>query len=870
MPNERTQTNPPGPAGHPDACWWRSDAVLSSLHASLGGLSSAQARRRLRTFGPNRFDTAGRHRPCLEILSRLRNPLVLLLLVAGAVSAAVGETLSAGIIAFMVLLSVIFDYLQEHKAERAAENLRQMVALKTMAQRDGAYREIPVENLVPGDMIRLSAGSLVPADGLMIEATDLFVQQAALTGESFPVEKHPHAVPADDALDHAANAVFMGSSVISGTGTMLIVKTGKSTQLGLVGGVIAGRRPPTAFDMGLRQFGYLILRVTFLLVLFVLLANGLMKRPWLESSLFSLALAVGLTPELLPMIVTVTLSRGAIRLSKQGAIVKRLSAMQDLGAMDILCTDKTGTLTEAKISLSSHVDIAGRNNEHVLEWAYLNSRFETGVHTPLEDAILAEAHVDISAWVKVDEVPFDFERRRLSVLLRHRDESFLIVKGAPEDVLGHCNQYEEMNAQAMPWTAQSRALARETLRGLCANGYRVLGIAWKKAPAGATHARLEDENDLIFAGYAAFLDPPKKDAGEAIAHLTGQGIAVKILTGDSDLVARHLCDALGVPVTGVLMGREIALLDDHALSVRAESANLFCRISPIQKNRLVLALRRRGHVVGFVGDGINDAPALHSADVGISVDTAADVAKDSADMIMLRHDLGMLEEGVREGRRTFANIRKYIMVGTSSNFGNMLSMAGAVLFLPFLPMLPTQVLLNNVLYDLSETVLPLDGVDEADVQLPQHWDVTLLRNFMLILGPVSSLFDFVTFYLLLRMLEAGEALFQTSWFIESLTTQILVIFIIRTRGNPFFSHPHPALWAAAASLLLFAVALVFSPLAGLFGFVALPWPYFLALGFLVAMYLALAQWVKTLFYRSRLARGHDRAVGKGVMRRLKP
>ena len=844
-------------------CWWRSATTAVALHSPTGGLSSAEALRRLRVHGPNRLDAPALKRPLLEILKRLRNPLVLLLLAAGTVSAAVGETLSAGIIALMVVLSVVFDYLQEHKAEQAAEKLRKSVSLKTAVLRDGVYREIAVEELVPGDRVSLSAGSLVPADGLVLGAVDLFIRQAALTGESFPVEKHADSVPDNDALDRATNAVFMGSSVISGTASVLIVKTGKQSQLGMVGGVISGNRPPTAFDDGIRQFGYLILRVTFLLVTFVLLANGLMGRPWLESSLFSLALAVGLTPELLPMIVTVTLSRGALRLARQGVIVKRLSAMQDLGAMDILCTDKTGTLTEAKISLSSHVDIAGRNNDHVLELAYLNSRFETGIHTPLEDAILADRAMDVGAWVKIDEIPFDFERRRLSVLLRHQDENFLIVKGAPEDVLKHCDRHEDPDAGAATWTERSRLLAQETLDALCANGYRVLGIAWKKAPGEAIHATLEDENDLIFAGYAAFLDPPKQDAGEAIARLSEKGVAMKILTGDSELVAQHLCRVLDIPVTGVLMGHQIAKLDDHALSLQAESANLFCRVNPIQKNRLILALRRRGHVVGFMGDGINDAPALHSADVSISVDTAVDVAKESADLIMLQHDLRMLDDGVREGRRTFANVRKYIMMGTSSNFGNMLSMAGATLFLPFLPMLPTQVLLNNILYDLSEVALPLDKVDEEDIAAPQHWNIELLRNFMLTLGPVSSLFDFITFYLLLTLLKADEMLFQTSWFIESLATQILVIFVIRTRGNPFSSHPHPALWITAAGILLVAVAIPFSPLAGIFGLAALPGPYFLVLSLLVIMYLALAQWVKTRFYRSGLARPHSRAAGKG-------
>lgn len=840
----------------PTGAWWRQAQAqtLAMLRSSPDGLSHAEARLRLEEHGPNLLQAVGGRHPVLDILNRLRNPLVLLLLVAGGISAVLGEAASASIIALMVVLSVAFDYVQEHRAELAAERLRNSVALKTTVRREGVLAEIAVQELVPGDVVSLSAGNMVPADGLLLDAADLFIQQAALTGESFPIEKRAGAVAQDDGLDAATNAVFMGSNVISGTASMMVVKTGKSTQLGLIGGTLAQTRPQTAFEAGLRHFGFLILRITFLLVLLVLLVNGLAHRPWLESFLFSLALAVGLTPELLPMVVTVTLSRGALRLAKKGVIVKRLSAMQDLGAMSIFCTDKTGTLTEAKISLSCHVDIAGGDNSHVFELAYLNSIFETGVHTPLEDAILAHEYVDSGAWSKLDEVPFDFERRRLSVLLERAGEHFLIVKGAPEDVLRHCDRYEGPDGQAMAWTESYRTLAQRTLDALGTEGYRVLGIGWKKVPSEVGHVSLTDENELIFAGYAAFLDPPKKDAGEAIAGLSRKGVAVKILTGDSELVAQHVCAALGIDVTGMLTGRQIAQLDDHALSLQAESTNLFCRVNPVQKNRVILALRARGHVVGFMGDGINDAPALHNADVSISVDTAVDVAKDSADLIMLRHDLSMLSDGVDEGRRTFANIRKYIMMGTSSNFGNMFSMAAAALFLPFLPMLPTQILLNNILYDLSETVLPLDEVDEIETAMPQHWDIGLLRNFMLTLGPVSSLFDIATFYLLLSVLKANEALFQTGWFVESLATQVLVIFIIRTRGSPFLSRPSPALWIATASVLLLAIMIPLSPLASFFGFVALPWPYFLMLSGVVLMYLTLAQWMKTQFYRSRLVR----------------
>jgi Mg2+-importing ATPase len=844
-----TKTTPP-PI---DAAWWTASSkqIEGELGASSAGLSSAEARRRLQENGPNRLNAGLRKRPFTEILKRVRNPLVLLLLVSGGASALMGEGLNASIISTLVILSVAFDYIQEHRAEEAADKLRRSVAVMTTALRDGVACQVAVEDLVPGDVVLLVAGSLIPADGVVLTASDLFVQQAALTGEPFPVEKFADILPENDALDCATNAVFMGSSIISGMVKVLIVRTGEGTQLGKIGGVISKNRPSTAFEIGVRQFGYLILRITFLLVLVVLLVNGLAHRPWLESFLFSLALAVGLTPELLPMVVTVTLSRGALRLARRGVIVKRLSAMQNLGAMDILCTDKTGTLTEAKISLSCHVDIANQDNAHVLLLAYLNSYFESGVHTPLEDAILEHDHIDTGGWRKIDEVPFDFERRRLSVLLEHSAERFLIVKGAPEDVLKHCDYYQGNDRETQSWTARARSQAQETLEKLSLDGFRVLGIAWKKVKPDREHIALADENDLIFAGFAAFLDPPKKDAGDAIGELMKKGVAVKILTGDSDLVARYVCGIVGMPVQAVLMGDEIAKLDDHALSLRAEIANIFCRVNPIQKNRIIQALRARGHVVGYMGDGINDAPALHSADVSISVDSAVDVAKASADLIMLKHDLSTLAQGIDEGRRTFINIRKYIMMGTSSNFGNMFSMAGAALFLPFLPMLPVQILLNNMLYDLSETALPFDEVDPAERSSPQHWDIGLLRNFMLVLGPVSSLFDFATFYLLLTFLKASEPLFQTAWFVESLATQVLVVFVIRTQGNPFSSRPSRVLLITAAVVLLVAAYLPYSPMAPFFGLVPLPGAYFAALGLLVIVYLALAQVVKRFFYRFR-------------------
>ncbi|SJM96494.1 Magnesium-transporting ATPase, P-type 1 (fragment) [Crenothrix polyspora] len=598
------------------------------------------------------------------------------------------------------------------------------------------------------------------------------------------------------------------------------------------------------------------MRLTILLVLFVLLVNAFMHKPWLDSFLFAVALAVGLTPELLPMVVSVTLSRGALHMAKKRVIVKRLASIQNLGSMDVLCTDKTGTLTEAKIRLEQHVDPQGKPSERVLELAYLNSFFETGLKSPLDDAILAHEHIDVSAWKKIDEVPFDFERRRVSVLLDKGNGRILVVKGASEEIIGLCTHYEEQgNAAQLTLDKASRDRIHNEHIALEKEGFRVLGIAWRTVPQDHSDAVIGDETDLVFAGFAGFLDPPKASAGTALAALKDWGVTVKIVTGDSELVTQHVCAELNIPVTGILTGKDIAQMDDYALRARVEKTNLFCRVNPSQKDRVILALKVRGHVVGYMGDGINDAPSLHSADVGISVDSAVDVAKEAADMILLDQDLNVLLDGVLEGRRTFGNIMKYIMMGTSSNFGNMFSMAGAALFLPFLPMLPTQILLNNILYDLSEVPIPLDEVDPEELRKPRVLDMNFIRNFMLVIGPISSLFDFMTFYVMLVVLKANETLFQTGWFVESLSTQVLVIFIIRTRGNPFKSRAHPVLVATSLSVMLIGATLPFTPVGTYFGFVPPPTEFYAILAGMVVVYLLIVEAAKRGFYHWHNGKG---------------
>ena len=820
------------------------------------GLSSVEAGERLQQFGANRLAPATQRSVVLQFLAHFKNPLVLVLLVAAGISALTGDLTGALIIGAIVLMSVTLDFVQAYRAGRAAEQLALKVAVTASVLRDGQTCELPVTQLVPGDLVLLSAGCLVPADARLIEANDFFVNQAQLTGEPFPVEKRVAtalangAAPLDDDWSlERSDSVFMGGSVVSGSARVLIGRTGSSTALGQIAVSLAADAPPTAFEIGTRRFGMLIMRLTLLLVLFTLLVNVAFHRSLLESFLFAVALAVGLTPELLPMVVSVTLTRGALRMAALKVIVKRPSAIQDMGAMDVLCTDKTGTLTEAKIRLERHVDACGQSRPQVLTLAYLNSYFESGLKSPLDDAILAHEEIDVSAWRKIDEVPFDFERRRVSVLVQSAQGRRLVVKGAPEDVLRLCTQYQDSSGASVALDASARERIDALFDSLGQEGFRALGIAWRDVALDHPHAVVSDESELVFAGFAAFLDPPKASAARALSAMAASGVAVKIVTGDNERVTRHVCTELGVPIDGVLTGTEVATMNDDALRARVESVNLFCRVNPSQKNRIILALKARGHVVGYLGDGINDAPSLHTADVGISVDGAVDVAKQAAAMILLEKDLMVLHKGILEGRRTFGNVMKYIMMATSSNFGNMFSMAAATLFLPFLPMLPLQILLNNLLYDVSEITLPLDNVDDEDLVQPKRWDMAFIRNFMLTIGPISSLFDFLTFYLLLRLFNAHEALFRTGWFVESIATQVLVIFVIRTRRNPLRSHPHRWLVATSLAVVLVAMLLPFTPLAPYLGFAPLPPVFFGLLAALLLLYLLMVEGAKQWFYR---------------------
>jgi len=815
------------------------------------GLTTAEAAARLAEYGPNLIATHRRRRLVLELLSRFGNPLVLVLLVASGISALTGDVVSFIIISIVVVISVTLDFVQEYRAEQAAESLKTSVAVRASVIRDGIPRELPVSELVPGDMIFLSAGDLIPADGRVVEASDFFVNQALLTGEPYPIEKHPSETQdPDEVAALAPNLVCMGTSVVSGSALVEIQQTGARTALGEIAGTLKVKPPLTAFEQGTRAFGLMIMRIAAVLVLAVLVINIAYHRPLLESFLFAVALAVGLTPSLLPMIVSVCLARGALRMAAKKVIVKRLAAIDDLGSMDVLCTDKTGTLTEARIRLVQHLDADGRDSDRVLLLAYLNSSFETGIRSPLDEAILQhEGHPSIEQWHKVDEVPFDFERRRVSVLVDDGRSRLLIVKGAFEDILRLSTRYESSEPGSLhALDAAMRKRLRENFDEFSREGLRVLGIAWRLVPPEHVHALVNDETELVFAGFAIFVDPPKVSAAKAVRDLQGCGVTLKVVTGDNELVTQHLCAQLGVKVEGVLTGADIERLDDPALQAQVERTTLFCRVTPVQKNRIILALKGRGRVVGFLGDGINDAPPLHSADVGLSVDSAVDVAKDAADLILLQSDLGVLYAGVLEGRRTLGNAMKYIMMAMSTNFGPMCSMVAASLIVPFLPLLPEQVLLNNLLYDISALPIPMDNVDAEYLERPRKWDMTFVRNFMIAMGPALTGFDFLTFLLLLRVLHAQEMLFHTGWFMEQTVAQELAIFVIRTRGNPLRSLPHPWLITTVLGVAVLSVALPLLPVGPYLGFGPPPPMFFVVLLVMMIAFLFVLEGLKRWFY----------------------
>jgi Mg2+-importing ATPase len=760
------------------------------------------------------------------------------------------DPVGGSIIIAIVMLSVIVNFYVEFQARHAVEDIRKQVATTATVLRDGHERELPIADLVPGDIVRLNAGDLAPADARLLEAKDLHVRESALTGESLPIDKAANDLPeGQHGLADASNSVFLGTAVQTGIGVAVIVRTGKDTAFGEIAQRLAMRPPETEFGRGIRHFGLMITRVIMLLVLFVLLVNIVLHRPLLESFLFSVALAVGMTPEMMPMIITITLAQGARRMARKKVLVKQLSAIEDFGSVEILCSDKTGTLTEGEIVLDRHVDVHGQDDENVLRLVYLNSYFQAGIKSPLDDAILKHEHPAIAEYEKVDEIPFDFNRKRLSVVACRRGEQLLITKGEAESVFAVCETVI-VDGTPQPFDESRRALAAETFQKLSADGYRTLGVAVRKVEKQDAYA-MTAEQEMTLAGFAAFLDPPKDGIPAILKALDKHGVSVVIMTGDNQYVTQKIAHDVGLASDRIVTGSQVDTMDDAALAYQAEHGAIFARVSPEQKNRVILGLKARGHVVGYIGDGINDAPSLHTADVGISVMNGVDVAKDAAKIILLEKDLAVLNEGVVEGRRCFANIMKYIIMSTSSNFGNMFSMAAASLFLPFLPMLPTQILLNNFLYDTSQVAVPGDNVDPALLHRPKRWQIAFIRQFMTIIGPISSLYDFLTFGVLLWLFHASAnaPLFRTGWFVESLATQTLVVFVIRTAGNPFKSRPSGRLLIGVVAVSFAGAALPYTPLGVVLGFTPLPLSLLGAIALLALTYLFLVQVVKTWFYR---------------------
>jgi Mg2+-importing ATPase len=824
--------------------------LLPLLQATPAGLTSAEAKERLRLYGPNGLVAESRFAALIGFLRFFANPLVLVLLAASAISMALGDPIGGGIIIAIVLLSVLVNFYVEFQARHAVEDIRKQVATTAAVVRDGKEQELPVADLVRGDIIRLNAGDLAPADARLLSAKDLHVRESALTGESLPVDKAAADLPEGrHGIADANNCIFLGTAVQTGIGVAVIVRTGKDTAFGEIAQRLATRPPETEFGRGIRHFGLMITRVIMLLVLFVLLVNLVLHRPVLESFLFSIALAVGMTPEMMPMIITITLAQGARRMARKKVLVKQLTAIEDFGSVEILCSDKTGTLTEGEIVLDRHVNVQGKDDDSVLRLIYLNSYFQAGIKSPLDDAVLKHDHPAIAECEKVDEIPFDFSRKRLSVVVRSGSERLLITKGEAESVFGVCGAVI-VDGAPQPFDESRRAQAAETFQKLSADGYRTLGVAVRKVEQQNAYA-LAAEQEMTLAGFAAFLDPPKAGIVAVLEALKKNGVSVVIMTGDNQYVTQKVAHDVGLATDRIVTGDQMDAMDDAALAYQAEHGAIFARVSPEQKNRVILGLKTRGHVVGYMGDGINDAPSLHTADVGISVMNGVDVAKDAAKIILLEKDLSVLNEGVIEGRRCFANVMKYIIMSTSSNFGNMFSMAAASLFLKFLPMLPTQILLNNFLYDTSQIAVPGDNVDPALLRHPKRWQIQFIRQFMMIIGPISSIYDFLTFGVLLWMFRASTnaPLFRTGWFVESLATQTLVVFVIRTAGNPFRSRPSGRLLIAVIAIAAAGALMPYTPLGALLGFIPLPVSLLGAIALLTLTYLFVVQVVKTWFYR---------------------
>src|SRR5271165_1470494 len=842
--------------------------LLTRLGTTAGGLSSEQAAGKLSDVGPNTVAAGGRRSVVADILNRCRNPLVIQLLIIAIMCYLTGDPISAGVVGGMVFLSVFLSYFQESRSSRAVEKLQKMVKTTVNVVRDGKETEVLLEEIVPGDAVALAAGSLIPADLRVLTAKDFFVSQSALTGESMPVEKSADSnQPAGRAPFDFTNACFMGSNVLSGSARAVVLTTGSSTYFGSLAEKLLSKRAPTSFDSGVRSFTWLMVRFMIVMVSIVFVIYGLRDHNWVVALIFGLSVAVGLTPEMLPMIMTVCLSKGALMMSRKKVIVKHLHAIQNFGAMDVLCTDKTGTLTQDHVVLERYVDVTSRISEDVLRYAYMNSFYQTGLRNLLDRAILAHTDLDVERNCrKVDEIPFDFKRRRMSVVIDYEDRHVLICKGAVEEVIGSCVNYQ-VDEDINPLIQLIRDDLLDEYRTLSSLGYRVLAIAYREFDRSKSVFSVADESELILLGYIAFFDPPKDTSARAIEALGRSGVAVKILTGDNELVTRKVCNDVAMAITKIVTGPQLAALDDAAFGKEVSEANVLARLTPDQKEKVIKTLRGQGHVVGFMGDGINDVLAMKAADVGISVDTAVDVAKESADFILLEKSLLVLEDGILEGRKVFGNIIKYIKMGASSNFGNMFSMLGSAFVLPvnLLPMTPLQILVNNLLYDFSQIGIPLDNVDQEYLDKPRRWNIRSIQNFMFFIGPISSIFDYATWFLMLYVFgcaafgRAGtsdadkahlEQIFHSAWFVESLITQTLIVHIIRTMRIPFIqSRASPTMLLATLTIMAVAIWLPYSSIGHFIGLFPLPGVFFIWLLLFAVTYCVLTHIVKMWFYR---------------------
>ncbi|NVO18834.1 MAG: magnesium-translocating P-type ATPase [Bacteroidetes bacterium] len=821
--------------------------ILAQYNVSTNGLSADEAQKRLTTYGANRLKPAKRSNTLILLVAQFKSPIILILLGATVLSIYLHNIADASIILSIVVISGLLGFWQEHSASDAVKKLLAIVRINVSTLRNGKEIEIPVENIVPGDLIILNAGDIVPGDCLILESTDLFVDESMLTGETYPVEKQVSVLPVVTELARRTNSVWMGTHIVSGNAKALVAFTGKNTEFGKVSEHLKLKPQETEFERGIRRFGYFLGEVTLLLVVLIFAINVYLHRPVLESFLFSLALAVGLTPQLLPAIISINLAHGAKKMAKNKVIVKRLASIENFGSMNIICSDKTGTLTEGKVRLQAAVDVSGIENEKVFLYAYLNATFETGFTNPIDEAILMHKKIETKAFEKIGEIPYDFLRKRLSIAVSESAKHYLITKGALANILEICSMAESTKGQ--PVSIESvKDQIQEKFVEFSKQGLRTLGIAYKSIPAG-TSIHKSDEKDMTFIGFLTLFDPPKPDILKTIASLKKLGVSLKVITGDNHLVAASVSKQMGLNENKIITGHEIREMSDGALLRRVGMIDVFAEIEPNQKERIIIAMRKAGNVVGYMGDGINDASALHAADVGISVDTAADVAKDAADIVLLDKDLGVLIEGVKEGRTTFANTLKYVFMATSANFGNMFSMAGVSLFIPFLPLLPKQILLTNLMTDFPEMTIATDNVDNEMIDHPRRWDIKAIRKFMITFGLVSSVFDYLTFGLLLIILRANESQFRTGWFLESVISASMIVLVIRSRKPFFRSRPGKYLLFTTLGIAILTIVLPFTFLGSLFGFSPLSFITYLALFLVVVVYIAAAEITKKIFYK---------------------